>query len=67
MYDTPRLWHPYEQSTLKGDVPIFGQDIFMNVTAKNFTLTEGRKLPVPSGVSTAAAGSADFSGAASSG
>ena len=62
MYDTPRLWHPYEQSTLKGDVPIFGQDIFMNVTAKNFTLTEGRKLPVPSGVSTAAAGSADFYG-----
>jgi hypothetical protein len=45
MYDTPRLWHPYEQSILKGDVPILGtQDIFMNLTAKNFTLFEKRKL-----------------------
>ena len=62
MYDTPRLWHPYRQSKLKGDVPIFGQDIFLNLTAKNFSLFEMRKLPVPSGVSTATPNSAEFFG-----
>jgi hypothetical protein len=62
MYETPRLWHPYEQSVLKGDVPIIGQDIFANVTAKNFTLYEYRKLPVPSGVSAAQANSSEFFG-----
>lgn len=63
MYDTPRLWHPYKQSRLKGDVPILGtQDIFMNLTVKNFSLFEKRKLPVPSGVSAAQAGSSEFFG-----
>jgi hypothetical protein len=61
-YETPHLWHPYRQSTLKGDVPIVGQDIFANITAKNFSLFEFRKLPVPSGSSTATAGSFDFYG-----
>ncbi len=61
-YDTPKLWHPYKQSKLKGDVPIIGQDIFLNITAKNFSLFEMRKLPVPSGVSTATANSAEFYG-----
>ncbi len=62
MYDTARLWHPYEQSTLKGDVPIIGEDIFMNLTAKNFTLVENRNLPTPSGVSTATNNSPEFFG-----
>ena len=62
MYDTPRLWHPYYQSKLKGDVPIIGQDIFLNLTAKNFALFEMRKLPVPSGVSTSTPNSAEFFG-----
>ena len=61
-YDTPRVWHPYRQSRLKGDVPIIGQDIFLNLTAKNFTLLEARKLPVPSGVSTATPNGAEFFG-----
>jgi hypothetical protein len=61
-FETPRLWHPYQQSTLKGDVPIIGQDIFMNITGKNFSLFETRKLPVPSGVSAAAANSSEFFG-----
>ena len=60
--DSTRLWHPYEPSTLKGDVPIFGQDIFLNLTAKNFTLLEFRKLPVPSGISTATVNSGEFFG-----
>ncbi len=62
MYDTPRLWHPYEQSTLKGDVPIIGEDIFMTLTGKNFTLIEKKKLPTPSGVSAAQPNSSEFFG-----
>ena len=62
MYETPRVWHPYEQSILKGDVPVIGQDIFANVTAKNFTIFEYRRLPVPSGVSTAMPNSSEFFG-----
>lgn len=63
MYDTPRLFHPYEQSRLKGDVPILGtQDIFMNVTFKNFSIFEKRKLPTPSGVSAAQPNSSEFFG-----
>jgi hypothetical protein len=61
-YDTPRLWHPYEQSLLKGDVPVIGQDIFVVLTAKNFTLFEARKLPVGSGVSAALPNSSEFFG-----
>ncbi|HEX8309891.1 MAG TPA: hypothetical protein VF614_01150 [Chthoniobacteraceae bacterium] len=61
-YDTPKLWHPYQQSTLKGDVPIIGQDIFLNLTAKNFSLFEKRKLPTPSGVSAATPNSSEFFG-----
>lgn len=62
MQDTPRLWHPYQQSRLKGDVPIIGQDIFMNITARNFTIFEKRKLPTPSGVSAATPSASDFFG-----
>ena len=61
-YNTPALWHPYRQSTLKGDLPIFGQEIFTNITAKNFSLFEYRKLPVPSGVSAATPNSSEFFG-----
>lgn len=63
MYDTPRLWHPYQQSLLKGDKPILGtQNIFMNLTVKNFSLFEKRKLPTPSGVSAAQVGAYEFFG-----
>jgi hypothetical protein len=62
MYETPRLWHPYEQSILKGDVPVFGQEIFLNLTAKSFTLAEVRRLPVGSGASAALPNSSEFFG-----
>ncbi|HET9856997.1 MAG TPA: hypothetical protein VFP99_04110, partial [Chthoniobacterales bacterium] len=39
------LWHPYLQSKLKGDAPIVGQDIFLNITAEDFFQFEARKLP----------------------
>ena len=65
-YDTPRLFHPYQQSTLKGDVPIVGDDIFLDITAKDFTLFEFRKDPTPSGVSAATPNESEFFGRSSS-
>ena len=56
------LWHPYLPSTLKGDAPIIGQDIFLNITAEDFFQFEARKLPTPSGVSTARPNSSEFFG-----
>ncbi len=63
-YQTGRLrfWHPYLQSTLKGDAPIIGQDIFLNLTLNNFTQFETRLLPTPSGVSAARPNSSEFFG-----
>jgi hypothetical protein len=57
-----QLWHPYLQSLLKGDAPIYGQDIFLNITAEDFFQFEGRKLPTPSGVSTERPNSSEFFG-----
>lgn len=59
---TPYLWHPYFQSTLKGDIPIVGQDIFASLTLQNTTDVEHRELPTPSGVSTARPFSSEFYG-----
>jgi hypothetical protein len=56
------LWHPYLQSTLKGDAPIYGQDIFLNITAEDFFQFETRDLPTPSSVSTARPNSSEFFG-----
>jgi hypothetical protein len=63
-YETPMpyLWHPYKQSVLKGDVPIIGQDIFLNLTASSTTEFEARRLPTPSGVSAARPDSSEFFG-----
>ena len=58
----PMLWHPYHQSVLKGDVPILGQDIFLNLTASSETTTEFRRVPTASGVSTAVPGAYEFYG-----
>jgi len=57
-----KLWHPYLQSLLKGDAPIYGQDIFLNITVEDFFQFEARKLPTPSGVSTARPNSSEFFG-----
>jgi hypothetical protein len=62
MYDTPRLWDPYKQSVLKGDVPVAGQDIFLTITGTSFTSYEARDIPTPSGVSSDRAGSSEFFG-----
>lgn len=63
-YETPEpmLWHPYNQSVLKGDVPVIGQDIFLNLTASSLTEVEFRRVPTASGVSTAVPGEYQFYG-----
>ena len=58
----PAVWDPYRQSLLKGDLPIFGQDIFLNLTAESDLVFEARRLPTPSGVSAARPNSAEFFG-----
>jgi hypothetical protein len=55
-------WDPFDRNKWKGDVPIIGQQTFFNFTAISDTLLDGRRLPVPSDVSTARPGSSDFFG-----
>ncbi len=59
---TPYLWHPYYQSKLKGDIPIYGQDIFASLTFQNISDIEFHEVPLPSGVSTARPNSSEFYG-----
>ena len=59
---TPNLWSPYGQSLLKGDLPIFGQDIFLDLTPSSETVTEFKRVPTASGVSSALPGAYEFYG-----
>jgi hypothetical protein len=63
-YETPEplLWAPYKQSVLKGDVPIIGQNIFLDLTASAETVTEFKRVPTASGVSGAVPGEYEFYG-----
>ncbi|MGA7615250.1 MAG: hypothetical protein WBX15_08715 [Thermoanaerobaculia bacterium] len=53
---------PYNQNILKGDKPIIGQEIFLDLTGISDTLVEGRKVPTGSTVSARNPGSIDFFG-----
>jgi hypothetical protein len=61
-YVKGRWWDPFDRNKLKGDVPIFGQRTFFNLTAISDTFFDGRRLPTPSDVSTARPGTSDFFG-----
>ncbi|HYA89462.1 MAG TPA: carboxypeptidase-like regulatory domain-containing protein [archaeon] len=61
-YVKGRLWDPFDRNKLKGDMPVFGQRTFFNLTAVSDTFFDGRNLPVPSDVSTARPGSSEFFG-----
>jgi len=54
--------NPYDRNALKGDYPVIGDDIFMNVVAISDTFGLARELPTPSGVSADDAGAFDFFG-----
>ncbi len=55
-------WDPFDRNIFKGDVPIFGQQTFLNFTATSDTFFDGRRLPTPTDVSSARPGSPDFFG-----
>jgi len=55
-------WDPYNQNRWKGDLPIHGQDLFLNLSAVADTLAEPRQLPTPSGASANRPGSLQFFG-----
>jgi hypothetical protein len=61
-YVPGRWWDPYNQNVLKGDFPIFGQNVFVNLSAIMDTLFEARRVPTPSNVSSANPDSADVFG-----
>jgi hypothetical protein len=61
-FRTGRWYDPYNQSWLKGDYPIFGNKVFMILSAVSATTTELSRTPKPSDVSSARPGSAEFFG-----
>lgn len=54
--------NPYDRNLLKGDYPVYGDDLFINVTAISDTFATYRKLPTPSGPSASNSGAFDFFG-----
>lgn len=54
--------NPYDRNVLKGDYPVIGDDVFLNLTAVSDLFVQYRDLPTPSGVSASGAGSFDFFG-----
>ncbi|HEV2863546.1 MAG TPA: carboxypeptidase-like regulatory domain-containing protein [Pyrinomonadaceae bacterium] len=55
-------FNPYDQSILKGDYPIFGQEVFMVLSGTSFTAVQQQRTPIPSNPSSARPGSAEFFG-----
>jgi hypothetical protein len=57
-----RWYDPYHQNWLKGDYPIFGNKVFMILSAVSSSAVDLSRTPKPSGVSSARPGSAEFFG-----
>ena len=57
-----RWYDPYNQNVLKGDYPIFGQRVFMVLSALDAVVVQQQRTPIPSNVHSARPGSADFFG-----
>jgi len=66
LYSKPHWYDPFNRNRWKGDEPIWperlGQQVFLNLTASAETFFDGRRVPSPSNVSSARAGSSDFFG-----
>jgi len=66
LYSKPHWYDPFNRNRLKGDEPIWperlGQQIFLNLTASAEAFFDGRRVPSPSGVSSARAVSSGFFG-----
>ncbi len=50
-YVPQHLYDPFNRNKLKGDYPIIGNEIFLDLNLEANTFVDGRKIPVPSGVS----------------
>jgi hypothetical protein len=61
-YTLGRWYDPFNQNILKGDKPIFGQQVFFNFTGTAVSGFDIRRLPIPSGVASARPGSQEFFG-----
>jgi len=61
-FERGKWYNPYRQNVLKGDYPIFGQQNFLALTLESDTLFIARRLPLPSDVSSARAGTDEFFG-----
>ena len=56
-------WYdPFNRNKIKGDYPIIGNNTFCDFTFTSDTFMDGRRLPVPSGVSSSSPGSTQFFG-----
>ncbi|MGH9673912.1 MAG: hypothetical protein ACRD44_12085, partial [Bryobacteraceae bacterium] len=63
IYAKERWWDPFNRNVYKGDYPIFGRRQFLNFTGNSDTLTEFRRLPLPSPPSADEPGQFGFFGA----
>jgi hypothetical protein len=57
-----RWWDPYNQSVLKGDYPVKGNELFMVLSAASTSTVELRRAPTSSDISTDEPGSGEFFG-----
>jgi hypothetical protein len=66
IYVKSHWYDPFNHNRFKGDEPIwpelFGQQVFLNVTATAETFLNGRRVPTPTAASPAQPGSASFFG-----
>ena len=61
-FERGRWYDPYNQNRLKGDYPVFGDKIFLILSASDVLGVEQRRTPTPSNVNSARPGSAEFFG-----
>ena len=61
-FERGRWYDPYNQNRLKGDYPVFGDKIFLILSASDVSGVEQRRTPTPSNVNSARPGSAEFFG-----
>jgi hypothetical protein len=66
LYTKSRWYDPFNRNKLKGDQPIWpallGQQTFLSLTGSSEAFFDSRRVPSPSNVSSAEAGSSDFFG-----
>ncbi len=57
-----KWYDPYSQNLIKGDYPVFGNKVFLILSAVDSLTVEQRRTPIPSNINSARPGSAEFFG-----